>query len=78
MTYIVIKEKQPLDLIARRFRRICEKDGLFKRINFLESYKKPSEIRKLKKEVGKKRAYRRMLRDNPPMARARQHTQRQH
>jgi small subunit ribosomal protein S21 len=65
MPYIVVREKQPLDLIVRRFRRICEKDALFKMINFLQSHKKPSETRKLEKALGKKRAHRRMLRDNP-------------
>ena len=68
MPYIVVREKQPLDLIVRRFRRICEKDALFKRMNFLQSHKKPSETRKLEKALGKKRAYRRMLRDNPLMS----------
>src|SRR4051812_32812778 len=65
MPHIRVRENEPLDLVGRRFRRICEKDGLFKRLNFLESYKKPSEIRKLQREIGRKRAYRRMLRDNP-------------
>lgn len=78
MPYIVVKEKQPLDLIIRRFRRLCEKDALFKRMNFLQSYKKPSELRKLEKEVGRKRTYRRMLRDNPVFARARQNARRHH
>jgi small subunit ribosomal protein S21 len=68
MPYIVVREKQPLDLIIRRFRRICEKDALFKRMNFLQNYKKPSEIRKLEKALSRKRAYRRMLRDNPLLA----------
>jgi small subunit ribosomal protein S21 len=68
MPYIVVREKQPLDLIVRRLRRICENDNLFKRMNFLQSYKKPSEIRKLAKALGKKRAYKRMLRHNPILA----------
>jgi small subunit ribosomal protein S21 len=72
MPYIVVKDNQPLDLIVRRFRRICEKDALFKRMNFLQSYKKPSEIRKLQREAGRKRVYRRMLRDNPLFSKSRQ------
>ncbi len=76
MPYIVVKDRQPLDLVARRFRRICEKDGLFKKVNFQRSYKKPSELRKLAKEVGKKRAYRRILRENPLMAKHRHPSQR--
>ena len=68
MPYIVVREKQPLDLIVRRFRRICEKDALFKRMNYLQSHKKPSQTRKLEKALGKKRAHRRMLRDNPLLA----------
>lgn len=76
MPYIRVRENEPLDLVVRRFRRLCEKDGLFKKFNFLTSYKKPSEIRKLKREVGKKRAYRRMLRDNPLWLKARQQSSR--
>lgn len=73
MPYLRVRENnhEPIDLLARRFRRVCEKDGLFKRLNFIEAYKKPSEIRKLQREVGKKRAYRRMLRDNPILAKSR-------
>ena len=77
MPYIVVKDNQPLDLIVRRFRRICEKDALFKRMNFLQSYKKPSEIRKLQREAGRKRVYRRMLRDNPMLSKSR-HAGRRH
>jgi small subunit ribosomal protein S21 len=65
MPYLRVREREPLELVARRFRRLCEKDGLFRALNFKEYHKKGSELRKLKREVGKKRAWRRMLRDNP-------------
>lgn len=64
MPYIIVKEKQPLDFVVRRFRRICERDGIYKTKSFIEYFKKPSEIRKIQKATGKKRAYRRMLREN--------------
>jgi ribosomal protein S21 len=67
MPYLRIRENnhENMELLARRFRRLCEKDGLFKRFNFIRFHRKSSEVRKLQREIGRKRAYRRMLRDNP-------------
>ena len=72
MPYVLVRSSY--EMAIRQFRRACVKDNLSQTFHALKAYKKPSEVRKLKREVGRKRAYQRMLRDNPILMKAYQAT----
>ena len=64
MPTVRVKENEPFDVILRRFRRSCEKAGIFAEMRQREFYEKPTSIRKRKAAAAKKRESKRMARQN--------------
>jgi small subunit ribosomal protein S21 len=55
MPSVRVKENEPFDVALRRFRRACEKAGVFSEMRRREAYEKPTEIRKRKAAAAVKR-----------------------
>ena len=48
MPSVRVRNDEPFDVILRRFRRSCEKAGIFSEIRKREYYEKPTSVRKRK------------------------------
>jgi small subunit ribosomal protein S21 len=70
MPGIRLKDNEPLDIGLRRFKRVCEKAGIYSEIRRREFYEKPAEKRKRRLAAAVKRHWKRMLRDNPLLAKS--------
>ncbi len=64
MPSVRIRQDEPFDLILRRFRRSCEKAGIFTEVRRREFYEKPTTVRKRKAAAAVKREYKRNSRQN--------------
>ncbi len=64
MPSVRIRQDEPFDLILRRFRRSCEKAGIFTEVRRREFYEKPTTVRKRKAAAAVKREYKRSNRQN--------------
>lgn len=62
MPSVRIKENEPFELALRRFRRSCEKAGLFTEMRRREAYEKPTTVRKRKAAAARKRELKKMSR----------------
>ena len=67
MPSVRVKENEPFELALRRFRRSCEKAGVFTEMRRREHYEKPTEIRKRKAAAAKKREAKKLLRSTQPI-----------
>ena len=63
MPAVRIKQDEPFDLILRRFRRSCEKAGVFTESRRREFYEKPTWIRKRKAAAAVKRHQKKVSRE---------------
>lgn len=70
MPNVKVRQDEPFDVILRRFRRSCEKAGIFTEIRRREHYEKPTAIRKRKAAAAKKREAKRISRMNARRGRA--------
>lgn len=64
MPSVRIRQDEPFDIILRRFRRSCEKAGIFTEVRRREYYEKPTTVRKRKAAAAVKREYKRANRQN--------------
>ncbi len=64
MPSVRVKENEPFELALRRFRRSCEKAGVFTEMRRREHYEKPTEIRKRKAAAARKRELKKIARAN--------------
>ncbi|MCG6976684.1 MAG: 30S ribosomal protein S21 [Acidiferrobacterales bacterium] len=62
MPSVRVKEHEPFEVTLRRFRRSCEKAGIFSEMRRRESYEKPTTIRKRKAAAAKKREMKKVSR----------------
>ena len=63
MPSVRVKNDEPFDLIIRRFRRSCEKAGIFSEVRKREYYEKPTTARKRKAAAAVKREEKRINRE---------------
>ena len=70
MPSVRVRNDEPFDVILRRFRRSCEKAGIFSEIRKREYYEKPTSIRKRKAAAAVKREKKRMVRQRGFRARS--------
>ncbi|HEC13182.1 MAG TPA: 30S ribosomal protein S21 [Acidiferrobacteraceae bacterium] len=70
MPTVRVRENEPFEVILRRFRRSCEKAGIFSEIRRRESYEKPTTVRKRKAAAARKREAKRISRQNARLVRA--------
>lgn len=62
MPSVQIKQNEPFDIILRRFRRACERAGIFSEARRRQSYEKPAAIRKRDNEAAVRREMKRVAR----------------
>lgn len=62
MPAVRVKENEPFEVALRRFRRSCEKAGLFTEMRRREFYEKPTSVRKRKAAAARKREQKKMSR----------------
>jgi len=62
MPSIRVRQDEPFDVILRRFRRSCEKAGIFTEIRRREYFEKPTTVRKRKAAAAVKREAKRVSR----------------
>lgn len=62
MPSVRVKENEPFEMALRRFRRSCEKAGIFTEMRRREFYEKPSEIRKREEAAARKRELKKLMR----------------
>lgn len=62
MPSVKVRPDEPFDIILRRFRRSCEKAGIFSEVRRREYYEKPTTVRKRKAAAAVKREKKRMMR----------------
>jgi small subunit ribosomal protein S21 len=55
MPDIVVREKEPFEVALRRFKKQCEKAGIFSDVRKRQFFEKPSLRRKKKAEAARKR-----------------------
>ncbi|MDE0308420.1 MAG: 30S ribosomal protein S21 [Acidiferrobacterales bacterium] len=63
MPSVRVKSDEPFDIIVRRFRRSCEKAGVFSEVRRREYYEKPTTTRKRKAAAAVKREEKRIRRE---------------
>jgi len=71
MPSVRIKEHEPFEVALRRFRRSCEKAGVFAEVRRREFYEKPTTVRKRKAAAAGKRELKRLIRSKPTRVTAR-------
>ncbi len=64
MPLVRVKPDEPLDYALRRFRRSCEKAGVFSESRRREFYEKPTAVRKRMKAAARKRELKKMSRES--------------
>ncbi|MDZ7842296.1 MAG: 30S ribosomal protein S21 [Gammaproteobacteria bacterium] len=62
MPSVKVRQDEPFDTILRRFRRACEKAGVFTEMRRREHYEKPTTGRKRKAAAARKRELKRVSR----------------
>ena len=62
MPSVRIRQDEPFDLILRRFRRSCERAGIFTEARRREAYEKPTAVRKRKAAAAVRREMKRISR----------------
>ena len=65
MPNVKIRQDEPFDVILRRFRRACEKAGVFTESRRREYYEKPTTVRKRAGAAAVKREKKRVSRQDP-------------
>ena len=65
MPGVILKTSETLESAIRRYKRACEKSGIFAEVRRRECYEKPTEARKRRLAAAVKRSSKRLMRDNP-------------
>ncbi|MBI3072213.1 MAG: 30S ribosomal protein S21 [Deltaproteobacteria bacterium] len=60
MPTVRVKEGEPFEKAVKRFKKMCEKAGIFSEVRRREYYEKPSVKRKRKAIAARKRARKRL------------------
>lgn len=55
MPYIKVREGEPFEKAFKRFQKSCEKSGLMAEIRKHQRYEKPSEARKRKSNIARRK-----------------------
>ena len=64
MPGVILKTSEALESAIRRYKRACEKSGIFAEVRRRECYEKPTEARKRRFAAAVKRCRKRLMRDN--------------
>lgn len=69
MPKVHVRESEPFDIAMRRFKRICEKAGLYTDLRRKEFYEKPTTKRKRKRAAAIKRYQKKLQKEREIMMR---------
>ena len=72
MTIVRVRDNESFEVCLRRFKRMCEKEGILADLRKHEFYEKPTWKRKRKKLAAVKRRIKKQLREKLAMERDRQ------
>ena len=61
MTVVKIRENEPFEVVLRRFKRKCMRDGIFSEVRKRRYYEKPSIRKRKKAEAAKRLALKRKV-----------------
>jgi small subunit ribosomal protein S21 len=64
------KPDEPAEILARRFKRACEKAGILTEMRRREFHEKPTTARKRRKAAAVKRHWKRIFRERPSRERS--------
>jgi small subunit ribosomal protein S21 len=62
MSYILVRENEPIDPALKRFKKECVKAGIFKEVKRRRAFEKPSDVRRRKRQEAIRKAARRARR----------------
>jgi small subunit ribosomal protein S21 len=62
MPSVQVRQNEPFDIILRRFRRACERAGVFTESRSRQAYEKPTTTRKLDGDAAVRREMKRVSR----------------
>ncbi len=62
MPSVQVRQNEPFDVILRRFRRACERAGVFAETRRRQHYEKPTTIRKRDSDAAVRREMKRVAR----------------
>ena len=62
MPTVQVRQNEPFDIILRRFRRACERAGVFSESRRRQSYEKPTTVRKRDNDAAVRREMKRVSR----------------
>ncbi|MCY4051327.1 MAG: 30S ribosomal protein S21 [Gammaproteobacteria bacterium] len=62
MPTVQVRQNEPFDIILRRFRRACERAGVFSESRRRQSYEKPTTVRKRDNDAAVRREMKRVAR----------------
>jgi small subunit ribosomal protein S21 len=62
MPSVQVRQNEPFDVILRRFRRACERAGVFTESRRRQAYEKPTTTRKLDADAAVRREMKRVSR----------------
>lgn len=65
MANVTARDNEPSDVVIRRFKRACEKDGIISELRKREAFEKPCWRRKRKKAAARKRHLKRLAKEQP-------------
>jgi small subunit ribosomal protein S21 len=57
-------ENEPVELVIKRFKRECEREGIIREWRKKEFYEKPSEIRKQQKKALERKLLKKLRKNN--------------
>lgn len=60
MAKVLVYDDEPIDGALKRFKKVCQKEGIFSETRKRRFYEKPSEKRKRKEEAAARKMRRRM------------------
>ncbi|MHC8440813.1 MAG: 30S ribosomal protein S21 [Candidatus Eutrophobiaceae bacterium] len=63
MPSVKIKDNESFDIALRRFKRACERAGVLSESHRRSAYEKPTEIRKRRMAVAKKRTQKQVMKN---------------
>jgi small subunit ribosomal protein S21 len=64
MPSVRLKENESFDFALRRFKRSCEKAGVFSEVRRRQNYEKPTSVRKRMKAAAVKRQQKKVSRES--------------
>ena len=60
---VTLRKDEPIDVALKRFKKLCQKNGILQDIKRHQFYEKPSERKKKKMQDARKREFKRLRKE---------------